>query len=74
MSHHRDGGDGKQIIGQFSGEILVTARQIQAENHKSCVSLSKEPFHQLDGEPAQSVTVEHHNLADSAAVDSFQKG
>ena len=44
------------------------------ENHEFSASLFEDPFQELESVSAESVFVPDHNFADSAAVDSFQKG
>jgi hypothetical protein len=68
VAGNKEVGDGKEIIGKFSGVVLAVI--LRAENHDPCASLVKEPLHELECEAAQSIAVGNHNLLDIASMDA----
>jgi hypothetical protein len=70
-SRDEECGDAEKVVGELG--VVIGARLV-TENHEFDVSLRKDPLDELDTEATKSVAVEHHDLADFAAVNAFQKG
>ena len=75
MARHKDGGDGEQIVGEFSSfAVGVVATPIATENHEPRASLREHKLQQLDAVARKPVAVHDHNLVDQAREHAFQNG
>lgn len=72
MARHKDGGDGEQIVGEFSSFAVATP--IATENHEPRASLREHKLQQLDAVARKPVAVHDHNLVDQAREHAFQNG
>jgi hypothetical protein len=71
MTRHKDGGDGEQIVRQFSGVICLF---ILTVNHELRASLLEDKLQEFDSVSTQPVLVHNHNLLDHSSEHAFQKG
>jgi hypothetical protein len=71
MTRHKDGRDGEQVIGEFSGVVWLC---ILTVNHELCASLFEDELHEFRPVSTQSVFVHNHNFLDHSTEYSFQKG
>ena len=71
MTRHKDGGDGEEVVGEFSGRVFANTFAV---NHEPGFSVGENKVDEFLAISAQSVTVHDHNFLDSSAVNSFQNG
>ena len=71
MSRHKDGGDGEEIISEFTG--VFSSSVWRTVNHECCARLLKDELQKLGSEATEPVLVHDHNLFDQAGEDAFQK-
>ena len=69
MSCNKDGGNGKQVVGE-----LRLGTCMRAENHELDLMVLKDLLQKLECETAQAVAVGSHNLGAMLVECTFQKG
>jgi len=71
MTRHKDGGDGEQVVGEFSGILWFC---ILTVNHLPSPSFFEDKLQQFAVISTQAVFVHDHNFLDHSSEYSFQKG
>ena len=71
ISRHKDGSDGKQVVGKF---LFTRHVWIFSVNQEFRVGVFEDGLQELDSVSTQSVFVHNHNFSDHTLECAFQKG
>ena len=72
MTRHKDRGDCKEVIGEFSDVFFASVWRTVNQGFRA--RLLKDELQELGSEATEPVPVHDYNLFDQTGEDAFQKG